>query len=609
MIRHIPIVSLRFAAILLTTVLAGPSYATAAAAVCAGNPAEIQAGLTAAGSNGGTNEIRIKSGAYTLSNVLFFAPNSNGSLSVSGGWNTDCSASSEDRAATILDSGGTSQVFAVNAGTAIADVSLSSLTIQNGSTTGAPGACVFIRTGGDFSATNTRLTGCRVSNGYYGAAFWIEKAGQVDIADTLIDYNEAPSGAGIGVKEASMLTIVRTDFLSNMNSSPNVGSALKIGNFSRPIGAIRISHSTFSSNLGSPLSINTPASVDIESSQFTNNTNVSSAVNEECGFVDNIGTPTMPGRISILGSSFQASGAASQSCLRLTINGGSTQEFAGTASIRDTTFNGFTHGVLSKFGRAGGYVDCELSGDTFVNNSGYSAVESWCPNLHISRSRFISNSAVGSYPAAVLADSFISVVAIDNSLFERNSTPGSGGAIAINHRCDGGCFNDAEATVTLTNNTFVSNSAGTNGGAVSMVSIYDTSPTFQLWNNLFWQNSAGGQGSDIYFDNDADGDFLLTPITLNNNAYSLMGGLYIKVPQTPIGGGNINATDPMFVSPITGDYRLTAASPMIDFGTAAAPSIGALDAAGMPRAVGLEPDIGAYEFNADLIFRNGFEFF
>lgn len=149
MIRNTHFDSPRFASILLTAALAGTPCIAVAATTCAGNQAEIQAALTTAGSSGGVNEIRIRTGAYSLSNVLFFAPTSDGSLTVSGGWNADCTAAIEDRAATVLDAGGVSQVFAVNAVTATVDVSLSNLTIQNGASTNTPGACVYVHGDGD----------------------------------------------------------------------------------------------------------------------------------------------------------------------------------------------------------------------------------------------------------------------------------------------------------------------------------------------------------------------------------------------------------------------------------------------------------------------------
>ena len=142
---------------------------------------------------------------------------------------------------------------------------------------------------------------------------------------------------------------------------------------------------------------------------------------------------------------------------------------------------------------------------------------------------------------------------------------------------------------------------------MSLKSAFDTSPKIQLWNNLFWQNTAASQGNDVYFDDDEDGNFVLTPIRLNNNAYDMAAGLFIRVPETPLGGGNVNATDPQFLSPAQGDYRLLGTSPMIDMGSALAPALGTVDATGMPRISGAAPDIGAFEYNADIIFRSGFE--
>ncbi len=61
------------------------------------------------------------------------------------------------------------------------------------------------------------------------------------------------------------------------------------------------------------------------------------------------------------------------------------------------------------------------------------------------------------------------------------------------------------------------------------------------------------------------------------------------------GTGNIN-TDPLFVNPASGNYRLQATSPCINKGNAAAPGLPATDFDGAPRILGSAPDMGAFEF-------------
>lgn len=592
---------------LATTLLAFTAEAFGAT-FCASNPAEIQMALSTAGGNASADDIRIKSGTYNLTNILYYAPSDAMPMTLSGGWNSDCSAQVADPTFTVIDGGGVSQVFAVNAGTSSSDVAVSNLTIQNGYST-TSGACLFVNSGGAYSLNNVRVTQCNLDNGVnYAGGLFVQNASTVTITDATFDHNRAPTGAAITVAAGTgTLTLKRTAFLSNtLTNAISDGSALvtlNTGSFSAGV-AVNILDSTISGNIGRPLDLGQTSTTDIEGTHFSNNTNLDSQNFEECGFIY-AGTPSFPpaGAVTIRNSTFQGSGAVNSNCLYFSVYSGSAPGATGTITISDSSFTGFTYGVLPKMQAP----VCRLQNDVFANNSGYSAVESWCPSFAISRSRFSHNTVNGLVPAAVYPSYAIGSVSIDNSVFDHNASAGSGGAVGINLDCINGCAGDPTAKVTLTANTFVANSSGTHGGAVSLKSGFDASPTFQLWNNLFWQNTAASQGNDVFFDDDDDGDFQLTPITVNNNAYNMASGFFIRVPEAPLGGANINATDPQFIAAASGDYRLLGTSPMIDMGSASAPALGTVDAVGMPRISGAAPDIGAFEYNADIIFRSGFE--
>jgi hypothetical protein len=92
------------------------------------------------------------------------------------------------------------------------------------------------------------------------------------------------------------------------------------------------------------------------------------------------------------------------------------------------------------------------------------------------------------------------------------------------------------------------------------------------------------------------------------------------VTANVISGGHSLTSDPQFIDPANGDYRLKVSSPVIDAGDNTALPVDLLaDLDNLPRrtdvatrvdtGIGPAPvvDMGAYEFNDFIIFQNGFE--
>jgi len=73
--------------------------------------------------------------------------------------------------------------------------------------------------------------------------------------------------------------------------------------------------------------------------------------------------------------------------------------------------------------------------------------------------------------------------------------------------------------------------------------------------------------------------------------------LYTCAKPLQQGDGNIDS-DPRFIEPFSGDYRLDSSSPCIDAGTNVSSLIYTTDLAGNPRIVGKGVDMGAYEYVA-----------
>ena len=119
-------------------------------------------------------------------------------------------------------------------------------------------------------------------------------------------------------------------------------------------------------------------------------------------------------------------------------------------------------------------------------------------------------------------------------------------------------------------------------------------PSPKLYNCIIYSNTAP-VGSNIY-------NTSLSGETPNPNySFSLVegsGGSTNWNSSFGINVGNNIDTNPLFVNPATGDYRLQTNSPCINAGdNSAIPSGITTDLSGNARIVGVKVDMGAYEYN------------
>jgi len=163
----------------------------------------------------------------------------------------------------------------------------------------------------------------------------------------------------------------------------------------------------------------------------------------------------------------------------------------------------------------------------------------------------------------------------------------------------GGAINNQSKNLTITNCTFVGNSALGYSGEGGAIYDYNWGENFSVVNNcVFWGNTPDQIGWGARW-----------PTV----SYScVQGGWY---PWN--GTGNIDA-DPCFVDVAAGDFRLLADSPCMDAGDNDAPALPLTDLDGRPRIIDGDcndlatVDIGAYEFNhaymGDLDYNCGVDF-
>jgi len=192
---------------------------------------------------------------------------------------------------------------------------------------------------------------------------------------------------------------------------------------------------------------------------------------------------------------------------------------------------------------------------------------------------------------------------ITNCIFTQNNAGQDGGAL----------FND-QVSSTVTNCLFSKNSASSSGGAIDniMSSVCLTNCTFSenlasygssifgniechiaLANCILWNNQAA-QPSYIYLTDDHGVS------TASISYCDIKGGkeaVFIRSGYALLWGpGNIE-TNPLFVDPNVGNYRLLPNSPCIDAGNnAAVPPSVTTDLDGRPRIINGAVDMGAYEY-------------
>ena len=174
------------------------------------------------------------------------------------------------------------------------------------------------------------------------------------------------------------------------------------------------------------------------------------------------------------------------------------------------------------------------------------------------------------------------IIFTNNTIDSNTASNGAGGVYV---RSDAASF---------INNTITKNTASGNGGGI-WFKLYVNSDSANVYNNIIWSNS-GGQGSDLYIENDGDGDSLPSTVNLFNNDFDQSSsGTYIAL-SFPIDANNIDDEAPLFVDENSNDYHLQAGSPCIGAGNNNAPKLPLADMDGYPRIMDYIVDIGAYEY-------------
>ncbi|MBO0936181.1 hypothetical protein J2I47_06450 [Fibrella sp. HMF5335] len=233
-------------------------------------------------------------------------------------------------------------------------------------------------------------------------------------------------------------------------------------------------------------------------------------------------------------------------------------------------------------------------------------------SLTINNCQFLSNKATILGGAISTASN---QCRIEYSLFRYNSAGGDGGAInaSMSHSTYNNCLfanniaarggviysksGDKETSLLFTNCNLVSNSAYISGGAfynlmtdenIMYANMLRTNHTL-LKNCIVWNNTAPDspmfKKQTIHLSVGAD---------ISNYFYANYSDLQELTTLTMQGTGNM-ISDPSFINPASGNYRLLANSPAINTGDPNTLDLLPTDLAGQPRVQNGRVDMGAYE--------------
>ncbi|MFC1845223.1 choice-of-anchor Q domain-containing protein, partial [Thermodesulfobacteriota bacterium] len=251
-----------------------------------------------------------------------------------------------------------------------------------------------------------------------------------------------------------------------------------------------------------------------------------------------------------------------------------------------------TDSIVQDNGTVGVSADLPGPGGIFIDNAGVAGGE-----ISITHSQILNNIAEADGGGLFINNGISDLTLVNNVIAGNYSASGYGAGILIENLTS---LPPSGGNVTLTNNTITGNLLadspdGIAGGGISL-DMNDAASVLNIYNNIIYGNGfdvvdgTAGDGADI----DINNSDAAMEVNLNNNNYDTTVTTGIIIANTLTSNINNLNVDPLFVDALNDDYRLMAASPVIDIGDdAVAP---ADDLAGVLRPQGLFVDIGAHEY-------------
>jgi Bacterial Ig-like domain (group 3) len=420
----------------------------------------------------------------------------------------DLTIDSPAASSSVVSGNNASQVFLIDAGIT---ANISGLTIEDGNTSGSGGG---IDNEGNLALTNSAVSGNIAVDGGGG----ILNNGTLQVSDSTISGNTAcptectsssglytASGGGIlnnGALQVNASTISGNTVCPN-ECTPNssADTALDGGGILNN-GTLQVSGSSVSGNTVCPTECNSDSieyadddggAIDDQNSNTTiTGSSISNNSAPEGGGLwlestDNVTSSTLSNNTATRGGGGMDGGTISNSTFsdNTAVAGGGV--YSG-GTITDSTFTGNTASGQSSSQGGAVWESGRITGSTFDDNS--ASYGGAVYGGSIIDSTFDDNSASCGGAVALLSGS------ITGSTFYDNSASSSGGAI---------CGEDG--TVSLTDSTLVSNTAGTGGGIYFYP--FAGGQTFTVTHGTLWDNTAG-QGGGFY----GNAQYYPAPVTL-----------------------------------------------------------------------------------------------
>jgi hypothetical protein len=223
------------AAVLCPVLFICAQQASALVTTCVHNPTELQAALTAAQGSTDQNNINIARGFYAAGSTFAFysLASTQGQLDVTGGYDSNCTVTTQDPAGTILDGGGSNVVMTLESW---GGISVRWLTIQNGyqigNVSGTGGLQVESITGAVIVHYN--IIRNNRTNGSFGGMYVATDPGTFSTTSTgnmtiwgnlLVDNTaaEEPAGAFLYNSGSGTISVTNNTVANNMLSENGVG--------------------------------------------------------------------------------------------------------------------------------------------------------------------------------------------------------------------------------------------------------------------------------------------------------------------------------------------------------------------------------------------------
>jgi len=271
---------------------------------------------------------------------------------------------------------------------------------------------------------------------------------------------------------------------------------------------------------------------------------------------------------AVVGGFTIVGGAASE-------GGGVLCEWGGTVSncvVRNCDAVGYGGGILC---RNGGYVRrCVVVGNRSSNGGGIACLGgALIQGCYVAGNQAGLGGGISCEPGSSLVES-----RVRECFIKGNSAMYGGGLHLVN--------DDEVRNCMVIENTATAAGGGIFGGSHSGWSLMESCT---VAGNVCWDGESGVSGAGL----------LVNSIVAGNVGYSELSAdidncSFCCAAKLTSGQGNIS-TDPAFLAPWAGDYRLMSDSPCVDAGTNLSWMVNGLDQAGEERLLGRRVDIGAIE--------------